>query len=128
MSSSPASRAVRRWWPARWSLRTRLLVALVAIVAGVCAVIGVATTVVVYQFQVGRLDHQLAAAVGRTHDAGPPGDDGGTQRPQQPPQDLGTIATTVLPGDIHVQQVIDPATGELRTLSDAQAAVLFSLP
>ncbi len=128
MSSSPRSDLARRWRPARWSLRTRLLVALVAVVAGVCAVIGVATTVAVYQFQVGRLDHQLTAAVGRTHDAGPPGDEGGRPRAQQPPQDLGTIATIVLPGDVHTQQVVDPATGSWRTLSSAQVAVLFSLP
>src|SRR6266568_1101853 len=128
MSSSPRSDLARRWRPARWSLRTRLLVALVAVVAGVCAVIGVATTVAVYQFQFGLLVHQLTAAVGRTHDAGPPGDEGGRPRAQQPPQDLGTIATIVLPGDVHTQQVVDPATGSWRTLSSAQVAVLFSLP
>src|SRR5690349_17385263 len=103
MSSSPPSSALR-WRPAGWSLRTRLVVALVVLVAGVCAVIGVGTTVAVYQFQVRRLDSQLTAAVGRTNDAGRPPDrdndrDDPTGSGRPPPvQNIGTI--TNLPGQV----------------------------
>src|SRR6266571_1805133 len=126
MSSSPRSDLARRWRLARWSLRTRLLVALVAVVAGACAVIGVATTLAVYQFQVGRLDDQLMAAAGRTADAGgyrpPRGDDHGPEAAPPLVQGLGTIATHVdLHDDVHTQQVF--ASGGWQTLSDAQVAV-----
>ncbi|TMM35815.1 MAG: HAMP domain-containing protein [Actinobacteria bacterium] len=129
MSSSPPSeRTAPRWRPAGWSLRTRLSVALVAIVAGVCALIGVGTTIAVYQVQLARLDSHLAAAVGRTqgavdHRPGPD-DDGPGRLP--PPQDLGTISTVVSRGDVHAQQVY--LDGTWQNLTAAQAAVLFDLP
>jgi two-component system OmpR family sensor kinase len=128
MSSSRPSSAAGRWRPARWSLRTRLLLALVALVAGVCAVIGVATTIAVYQFQVGRLDDQLTAAAGRTRNAGPgPGDDlPGSRTPPPLVQSIGTIATRVDPGDVHIQQVFTAAGWQ--RLSDAQVAVLRTVP
>ena len=79
MSSSPPTESPptespvrRRRGPAGWSLRTRLLVAVVALVAAVCAVIGVATTLAVYHLQVHRLDAQLYPAANRTRNAGNP--------------------------------------------------------
>src|SRR5204863_456474 len=59
-SSRPTERG--RWSPRGWSLRTRLLVAVVALVAAVCAILGVATTFAVNQWQVHRLDAALFAA------------------------------------------------------------------
>src|SRR5947209_1479616 len=95
MSSSRLS----DWVPARWSLRTRLLVTLVAVVVGVCAAIGVGTTVAVYHVQIGQLDEQLGAAVGRAQHPGRPepndhdADNGAATAPRPPGQDLNTIST-----------------------------------
>src|SRR5216110_456006 len=93
MFSSRRSDLLRRWRPAGWSLRTRLLVALVAVVAGVCAIIGVATTLAVYHFQVGRLDDQLMAAAHGPGDPHPPDDDRGGHGPSLQIQRPGFIHT-----------------------------------
>jgi len=47
--------------PARWSLRTRLLTVLVSLLALVALALGVATTVALQHFLLGRLDGQLVA-------------------------------------------------------------------
>jgi len=60
-----------------WSLRTRLVVALVALVAVVCAVVGTATVVALRQLQLAQLDAQLLASAERA-----PGDGSREQRPQ----------------------------------------------
>ncbi len=58
-----------------WSLRTRLVVGLVGLLAAVSLVVGVATEVALHDFLVGRLDDQLTAAVTRSQDAlGQPSD------------------------------------------------------
>src|SRR5664280_261895 len=64
--------------PARWSLRTRLLTVLVSLLALVALALGVATTVALQHFLLGRLDGQLVAAGGRSANAGgpPPGSPG----------------------------------------------------
>jgi len=67
MSSNPPTEAPpRRRGPAGWSLRARLVAALVGLLAAACVVIGVATTVAVYQFQLRQLDNQLMSAGNRT--------------------------------------------------------------
>src|SRR2546421_5769183 len=130
MSSSRRSEVLRRWRPAGWSLRTRLLVALIVLVAGVCATIGTATTIEVYRFQVGRLDDQLMANAAVTANAGhqPGGDDDGPHgTPPNLAQGLGTIATYVNRStDTHTQVIFTSAGPQ--PLSDAQVAVLLSLP
>ncbi|MCW2530039.1 MAG: sensor histidine kinase, partial [Pseudonocardiales bacterium] len=70
--------------PARWTLRTRLIVVLTALLALVCAVVGVVTVIALRGFLVNRLDAQLTAAGGRSANAGgqqPPngGQDPGAQ-------------------------------------------------
>lgn len=73
MSSNP--RAERPWSPRTWSLRVRLLVTLVALLAVVCAVIGVATEVALQRFLMHQLDTQLLDAGRRSaaiHDMPPP--------------------------------------------------------
>ncbi|MEV6673563.1 HAMP domain-containing sensor histidine kinase [Streptomyces sp. NPDC051162] len=54
-----------------WSLRTRLVVATVTLVAVVCAVIGTVTTIVLRSYLYGQLDTQLKEVARRA--AGPPG-------------------------------------------------------
>ena len=51
-----------RWSPRTWTLRVRLLVTMVALLAVVCAVIGVATEVALHRFLMQQLDVQLVDA------------------------------------------------------------------
>src|SRR2546430_15860561 len=87
MSSSPPSEraARRRRGPAGWTLRTRLLVAVVALVAAVCAIIGVATTLAMYQLQVGQLDARVDAAADRARHLGDQRGPGGGDHDPLPP-------------------------------------------
>ena len=61
------STGVRRGWhpSAGWSLRTRLLLAMVGLSAALIAVTGVASVWELDRFLIGRLDNQLVAAVQR---------------------------------------------------------------
>src|SRR4051812_17633752 len=116
MSSSPPSeRAPWRRGPAGWSLRTRLLIAVVALVAAVCAVLGVATTLAVYHLQVGQRAGRLHPAADRTRTATDPrhSSDPDDKQPHLAPlpQGAGTISTYVGDRDVHVEQVFDPAGG-----------------
>lgn len=69
MSSGPraevpsGSGSVTRWWlPQTWSLRARLVVTQVALLAVVCATIGVATEFALQRFLMNQLDDQLIEA------------------------------------------------------------------
>jgi two-component system, OmpR family, sensor kinase len=63
MSSSPRAESRTRFWaPRTWSLRARLLVTLVALLAVVCAAIGVATELALHRFLMHQLDTQLLEA------------------------------------------------------------------
>src|SRR6266511_4273779 len=132
MSSSPPAETrtvVRRKGFRVWSLRARLLGTLVLLLAVVCAVIGVATEVVVYQVQVRKLDKRLAAAGLRTEDAfGEPreGPKDGHDRPP-PIQGPGTLAAIIDDGHIYQAQVLDIG-GHWQPLSAADASVLSGLP
>ncbi|WP_255472709.1 sensor histidine kinase [Quadrisphaera setariae] len=65
------SRSAVRAVPVRaWSLRTKLVVALVALVAVVCAVVGTATVVALRQLQLAQLDAQLVTSAERAPFAG----------------------------------------------------------
>src|SRR2546430_12150626 len=65
-------------WLRGWSLRARLIAALVALLAVACVTIGVASEVAVSRIQLAQLDSQLKSAADRTpRDNGPqhePGD------------------------------------------------------
>jgi two-component system OmpR family sensor kinase len=64
MSSSPPAEAgrTRVWAPRTWSLRVRLLVTLVALLAVLCACIGVATEFALQRFLMNQLDQQVLEA------------------------------------------------------------------
>jgi two-component system OmpR family sensor kinase len=57
------------WHPGRWSLRTKLLAAVLALFAVVSVSVGVVSTVALRHFLLGRLDDQLTAVAARA--AGP---------------------------------------------------------
>ncbi|MDF9814272.1 HAMP domain-containing sensor histidine kinase [Streptomyces sp. SPB162] len=124
-----------------WSLRRRLVVSSVALVAVVCAVIGTVTAIALHTYLYGQLDTQLAAVA---HRAGPP--PGATAMPHPRVagdlgfvigggQPLGTIGVKVSDG-----QIIDTAISAQRESSDvgpqvtpehldtAQSAAVAGLP
>ncbi|HEY3010938.1 MAG TPA: HAMP domain-containing sensor histidine kinase [Micromonosporaceae bacterium] len=120
--------AVRRW-PARpWSLRARLLAAILALVAVVCLVIGVATTVALRHFLIGQLDTQLAAASARTAGPPPPRHQADDDRDLFPPgQAAGTMGVRIANGRVQAQGVLDPG-GVEQSLTAEQLAMLTALP
>src|SRR2546425_11061429 len=76
MSSSPppevrpVDQAVgRRWGFARWSLRAKLSAVVVALLAALCLVFGVATEVALHELLVHQTDARLQAAGVRSQDA-----------------------------------------------------------
>jgi two-component system OmpR family sensor kinase len=71
----------------RWSLRARLVVSAVALIAVVAAVIGTVTTVALRSYLMGQKDEQLREAVARA--VGPKWD--GLRFATAPGQDLGTV-------------------------------------
>ncbi|MES9506874.1 HAMP domain-containing sensor histidine kinase [Streptomyces sp. NPDC000609] len=82
MSSRP------RRWRGPWTLRTRLVVSAVTLIAVVAAVIGTVTTIAFHSYMYGKLDDQLHAIAGRA--AKPPG--GGGPLPGGPLRSLDPLA------------------------------------
>src|SRR5579859_4205883 len=129
MSSSPPT---ERRLLAGWSLRARLLAALVSLLAVVCVIIGVATTIAVHQFQLGQLDGQLTSASGRDNDAffGPGQNSPGINHPP-------TAGLAQAPGTVSLhftQRVTEPnfasrvaPDGQPINLTTAQVAALTSV-
>jgi two-component system OmpR family sensor kinase len=122
--------------PARWSLRSKLLVLLVTLLALVCVVVGVATALLLRGFLVGRLDSQLVSAGGRSVMAGggPPGgpDDGGAQDTGAqfllaPGQAAGTLGARISGGAVTAAGVLGN-DGSLKLLPGSVASVLATVP
>ena len=130
MSSSPPSEraARRRRGPAGWTLRTRLLVAVVALVAAVCAIIGVATTLAMYQLQVGQLDARVDAAADRARHLGDQRGPGGDDHDPLPPLAESPDAIATHPEDGGAEKVWKAAARAWQPLSAAQVAALHSVP
>ncbi len=134
MSSSPPTDARRfRRLLAGWSLRARLLAAIVGLLAVVCVTIGAATTFAVYQVQLGQLDRQLMSASIRDNDALTPLPDAGQHPTGRPPtaglaQPPGTISVHYLSlsGEYDVKQLVG-SDGRPIALTDAQLATVTSV-
>ncbi|MFC8100713.1 ATP-binding protein [Streptomyces sp. NPDC057363] len=101
------------------TLRTRLVVASVALIAVVCAVIGTVTTVALRSHLYDQLDGQLDEVVGRLSGLGPPGGPkvgGGGQGPQR--MDLDAFVTRgpqprhTIVADVRDGVVIDAKYGQ----------------
>ncbi|HEV7655874.1 MAG TPA: ATP-binding protein [Mycobacteriales bacterium] len=129
------------------TLRARLLAALLALLAAVSLIVGVVSVLALNSFLVGRLDSQLAAAVGRIQDGGPgpsrptpspgasgstaPGDGGGFGG--GPPgllvagQAEGTLGALISGGQVSSAAVVNSAGGGT-SLTTAQEQVLLVLP
>lgn len=114
----------------RWSLRTRLVVSAVALIAVVVAVIGTVTTIAMHSNLERQLDKQLMAAAQRP-DHDPMGGDRSIV--QQPGLPIGTVGgRTVVGGDGLVDGVKSVATPGARPdsspLGDDQLGALESVP
>ncbi len=136
-SATDAARLLR---PGRWSLRTRLLVVLVSLLALVCLAVGLVTSVTLQHVLLGRLDAQLTSAGGRSSNAGggdgdgsppagggePPYDHTGAGFLRAPGQAAGTLGARIAAG--RVAAAILANDGELQTVPTAEAAALRTLP
>ncbi|MFC5913650.1 HAMP domain-containing sensor histidine kinase [Streptomyces pulveraceus] len=87
MSSRPGPGSWSRRWRGPWTLRTRLVVSAVTLIAVVAAVIGTVTTIAFHSYMYGKLDDQLHAIAVRA--AKPPG--GGGPMPGGPPRSLDPL-------------------------------------
>jgi two-component system OmpR family sensor kinase len=119
--------------PRAWSLRTRLLVALLALLAAVSLIIGVVSVVALNSFLLGRLDDQLSAAGVRSQGAEGPdggGDDHHGRSPDfllAPGQGEGTLGARLVNGQVQQAGVLD-RQGHADSLPAEQAAALLALP
>lgn len=119
--------------PRRLTLRRRLVLGIVALIAVVTALIGVFSVLALERFLVGRLDSQLTAASGRSQDAlvdGRPGDPGTRPPPGDllalPGQGAGTLAGLAIGGQLTAAAVLDEA-GEPVLLEPDQLTLLQGL-
>lgn len=115
----------------RWSLRRRLALAVVGLLAAVSIVIGAVSVVALQGFLMGRLDDQLTAATGRSQGGfGSPGSSDIVQEPatQRFIQTLnrqapGTVIALVSSG-VAIGVEKDQKTGQQQQLTTSQANVL----
>ncbi|KAA0018082.1 sensor histidine kinase [Antrihabitans cavernicola] len=143
MSSSPPADKRRAWSPGAWSLRARLLVGQIVLLAVVSVVIGTVTTLALQQFLIHQLDDQLIDAghrsVAMSGGMPPPGFPAGDRRqhtpvagpgpdfldaPGQPPGTVGAIVTGGTATDAGVLTI----SGSRAALSAAAEQQLDGLP
>ena len=122
--------------PARWSLRTRLLVSAVTLLAAVSLVVGLAGIVALDTFLTVRLDDQLTAAVDRSargfdadarRSPGGPPNDRSLGPLQVPGQAEGTLGVLVDGGTVVSSRIVE-RSGELTTVPADSAALLADVP
>ncbi len=139
-SSRPTD--LRSWaHPRRWTLRTKLLAAILALFTVVSLVVGVVSTVALREFLIGQLDLQLKAVSGRvvgpdTRGTGPlpPPPGTGTSDADLVPlgQPVNTIGARLVDGQVETGLILtDTPSGwgaVLRPLSAQQSDPLVSVP
>ncbi|SCG74902.1 sensor histidine kinase [Micromonospora coxensis] len=137
-SDPPTDRGLRpRRWPAGWSLRRRLVLAVVALLALVGVSIGGLTTLALRHFLINQVDHQLTLGDRRHGDDFPPwfrqsGDlpwPGGAEPPApEPPRGFppGSIAARTRDGVVIARTRVE--TGGLEQVPTADAAPLATMP
>jgi two-component system, OmpR family, sensor kinase len=136
MSSSPQTSGARthhRWTGLHWRpmpLRTRLVAAVLALMAAVWAIVGAVTTVALREFLINQLDAQLVTASVRPPRVGgfaPPGDEGGPDFLLAPGQAQGTFGARIDNGVVEEPAVLD-ANGTRRRLPTEHLAALTTIP
>ncbi len=118
-----------------WSLRTRLIAAVVGLLAVVCLVVGVVTQVAVYRIEMGQLDQRVRTSAQQLAHQG---DERGGE-PDEPPDGLGplrggrpgpppgTVDARVIGGTVTVSRVFDDK-GSATGLPESAQTVLARLP
>src|SRR6266542_4481856 len=127
------------WWrgPAGWTLRTRLLAAMIALLAAVSVIIGLVSVLALDRSLLNRVDDQLVSAANRSrlavgqprrddHRSGEPDHGEGPDFLFAPGQGEGTLGAQ-LRGDVTISGVLDRA-GYSRPLSGDQCTALRALP
>lgn len=119
--------------PRRWSLRTRLLLSIVALFAAASLVVGIVSVVALRGFLMDRLDQQLAAATGRSQSA-VGGESGDAPVPTLPPGPTefsdfragvqGPLTVTAVVVGPRVLAVVVNPEGNLEQLTGEQAGTL----
>jgi two-component system OmpR family sensor kinase len=129
-----------RGWLAGRTLRTRLIAAVIVLLAVSCAVVGLATSITLQGFLVSRLDQQLVEASSRLDVSREHPDTPGV--PDTPPdarndpavrgQAVGTLAAQVTDGSIAQALVVRDTAGLISlsdvALSPADRATILQLP
>lgn len=138
MSSSPPSESAAlaaRWRALRvrmvdglagWSLRTRLIVMLLTLLALICIVVGLVTQFALRNVLIGQIDSRLTSAGNRSYQAegfpgGPPPD---ARFPLG--QSEGTLTAHIAGGQVNWAQILGP--GGPADVNDDEYSVLAQLP
>jgi two-component system OmpR family sensor kinase len=135
-SSRPAEPVLKRFLsPHTWTLRTRLVVTLVTLLAFVCAGIGAGTHLALHRFLTHQLDTQVRDAsrrstaivdMGRPPNVRPRTPGPGPDFLDAPGQAVGTLGA-VVSGDRVVQAAFITSSGSRQAVSDAASAQLAQL-
>jgi two-component system OmpR family sensor kinase len=121
----------------RWTLRKRLVVAVVSLLALAALIIGFASVVSVQTVLLGRVDSQLTAATTRSSGAADerPGNGGSFPPPSEPPvpefvgapgQSAGTLGAIIAGGAVRYAGYVDEA-GDLQPLTTGQLSTLLTV-
>jgi two-component system OmpR family sensor kinase len=118
-----------------WPLRTRLLIAMIALLAAVSMVVGAISLVLLRQYLIGQLDLQLEAAGGRlvqAYNHPPPRDSSwhGSSGPYflyAPGLPVGTLGARIVDGEVRPAGVLDK-DGVSRVVSDEADRDLLRVP
>jgi two-component system OmpR family sensor kinase len=117
-------RPVRDWQhPAGWSLRTRLVAAMMALLALVCLVVGVTTGIGLQRALLGQKDKQLEAAMDIVREPGGPRRGGGNRPAPAVPPGLveGTVGARLIGGQVGKAEQQDMYGGYQPLPADAAA-------
>lgn len=134
----PRVRQPRHWRPASWTLRTRLLAGMIALLAAVSLIIGLVSVLTLNRSLLARVDDQLAAAAGRSQAPYNEPPDGEARRHDEdhgpgpdslfvPGQSEGTLGVQLRAGKV-VKSGVLGRTGSSQALSDDQCAALAGVP
>ncbi|MFI6759846.1 sensor histidine kinase [Micromonospora sp. NPDC050417] len=132
-SNPPADPTLLHRWLTGWSLRARLVAAVVALLAVVCVLVGTATTIAMRHSLIRQLDQQLGTVAGRAggppNGGPPPGVVPGSGNPFQRGQPIGTLTARIVDGEFEWAATLPADTSAApESVPAAQHATLASLP
>ena len=130
----PPSRRCRKYAPRTWTLRSRLIVVVAVLGAGLCIAVGAATLIALRHFLINQLDTQVSDAASRSvvfFEFGPPPFQRfagpGPMFLDAPGQSAGTVGAIISqPGQSEAAVVL--TSGDRRSVSPAALAQLERLP